>query len=437
MSDISIRDYSSVASSGIRKIILDSVMSTLSDLDPARITKNFLENSPLHAGNDARLHVFGFGKASIGMVEGVKAFLGNLPEGTAVIVPKGLEVPREFSGATVLRGSHPVLDDDSVKSTSAILSRLTDLGTEDQVIVLISGGGSALFELPIQGLSAADIGRISKCVMNNGADIVELNSIRQALSQVKGGKLAAKLYPASVTSLIISDVPGDDPSIIASGPLVPPSVPEEQRKKIIDKYSVTCSDLSRYRSRLDMKMPMADDMIFKHVSNSIILKNMDFVERIASYLMKSGTAVKVLRQPIVGDVADAAAMIRREALQFYSQTGEPVFLVGGGETTVKVRGNGIGGRNTEMAIRVAQYFGPGHNFTFASLGTDGIDGVSPAMGGITDRAFLQDAMPLIPDYLERSDSYTLLDRFNSAVVTGFTGNNVSDVFVCHYGGKVA
>ncbi len=437
MSDIHIRNYDSVASTEIRKIILDSVVSTLSDLDPAKVTRNFLDGLPVNFNRDARLHVFGFGKASIGMVEGVRAFLGKLPEGTAVIVPKGLEVPANFSGATVLRGSHPVLDEDSVRSTEAILSGMTALSPEDHVIVLISGGGSALFELPIHGLSAADIGRISKCVMNSGADIMELNTIRQTLSQVKGGKLAAMLYPASVTSLIISDVPGDDPSIIASGPLVPSSVTEEQRRKIIGKYSGICSDLSRVSSSLDMKLPAVDDAVFKRVSNSIILRNQDFVDHIAGYLSKTGAVVKALRQPVTGDVSEAASMICREAVSLQREAGKPVFLVGGGETTVNVRGNGKGGRNTELATRVAMCFGPGHDFTFASLGTDGIDGVSPAMGGITDRTFLKAALPFIPDYLERSDSFTLLDRFKSAVITGFTGNNVSDVFVCHYGGKAS
>lgn len=436
MSEVLIRNYNSVATSETRKLILDSVKDAFEYLDPEKVTERYLQSASFDKSRYSKLRVFGFGKAALGMVRGIRSYLGYLPEGSAIIVPKGLDVPPGLTNVRILRGSHPVLDEDSIRSTSDILSDLKDLQPDDQVIVLISGGGSALFELPVDGISARDLGLISKCAMNNGADIIELNTIRQSLSQVKGGKLALKLSPAAVTSLIVSDVPGDDPSIIASGPLVPPSVTGERRGMIIDKYSKMCPDLSRVRPRIDTRTLGGDDPVFSRVSNSIILRNQDFVQFIAGYLERHGKRVKALREPVVGDVRDAAEIIVKETLKFQQQVGGPVFIVGGGETTVQVRGKGTGGRNTELSVRVAQSFGADSDFTFASLGTDGIDGVSPAMGGITDRSFIHEASDTIPEYLSNNDTYTLLSRFNSAIITGFTGNNVSDIFICYYNGRV-
>ncbi len=437
MNDAMIRNIQSLGTTEERMKILSAVKETLHSLDPYGVVSRYLSfSSDDEAQKDVR--IIGFGKASARMMAGALDALGKKPSYAGIIIPKGMEQPDLPGFVDIYRGSHPILDSSSVESTKKILSNLDGLSDFSSVIVLISGGGSALFELPVDGISVQDFAAVSRCVMNSGGDIHELNEIRYMMSRVKGGKLARFLYPAGVTALIISDVPGDDASVIASGPLVPPTVTEEKLRQNLEKFSRDCSDLAKLSDKLDGSIPDSSDRIFRRVQNRIILKNTDFVNSVANVLREDGSTVKELMIPVTGDVGEVSKFFVDTARSIFKDIQKPFFLVAGGETTVTVHGKGIGGRNCELSVMVSSQFSSDEEFAFASLGTDGIDGVSPAMGGITDTAFRNEVSDgEVQASLDNNDTFTLLDRHGSAVISGFTGNNVSDIFVCYYAGKTA
>ena len=436
MNETIIRNISSLAVKEPGKKILNAVEETMGRLNPARIVRNFLSFFPEDIiPEDVRM--IGFGKASAKMMAGALEILPE-PVYAGIIIPNGMDQPDLPVKVQVLRGSHPILDSSSIESTRTILNRMKELTEESVVIVLISGGGSALLELPVNEISVQDFASVSKCVMNSGGSIGELNGIRYTMSQVKGGKLARFLYPARVTALIISDVPGDDISVIASGPLVPPDMPENVLRENIERFSALCPDLARVKDKLDLNLPESSDRIFRKVQNRIILKNSDFVDSIANILREDGSVVRVLYEPVTGDVRKVSEFFVETARTMYADLHRPFFLVAGGETTVTVHGNGIGGRNCHLSVMVSALFSRDEEFAFASLGTDGIDGVSPAMGGITDSAFRNRVTEKeVEASLDKNDTFTLLNKYMSAIISGFTGNNVSDIFICYYAGNSA
>ena len=415
-----------------RKLILQSISKSMGELSPSRLSDDHISRliGPDRTYN--RIYVIGFGKASLSMYYGIREKILDKLEFAGIIIPVGEKPSLDCPELSLLYGNHPIIGPESISSTEYLVSRLKGLKENDLVIVLISGGGSALFELPSPGITLEKIREISKCLMNSGADIYELNAIRQILSQVKGGKFAHMLMPATVESFVISDVPGDDVSVIASGPLSKPVIGSTERKKIIEKFSDKCH-LLREIDQESLDYDLSEEA-FKRVKTSVILKNGDFVDKICDYLRKQGENVIMIKKPITGDVQDVSKIIVETLRTGYNS--RPVWVVAGGETTVKVQGKGIGGRNCELALRVSRNMGPDERFTFASIGTDGIDGTSPAMGGIVDNGFKEHLRPeIVDEYLRNNDSFTLLSKYNAAIITGYTGTNVSDIFIGYYAGK--
>lgn len=414
-----------------RKKIIDVLNQVFPELEPSKVSGNSVESILKENKDASNLYVIGFGKASLKMYEGARIFTSTKATYSALIIPEGEETASDYPELELLRGNHPIPGKETRESSEKLMSNMKEFGREDVVIVLISGGGSALFEVPAEGLTVEQIGETSKCLMSAGSDIRELNMVRHAMSAVKGGKLAEVLYPARIYSLIISDVPGDDLQMIASGPLTRPSYKPEELNGIIRKYSANCEMLSKMvKSR-----EIPKKRFFSRVNNRIILRNSNFVDAIETGLMANNGRVIKIREPITGDVEEVAQFLAGKARNTYNTIGEPFWLVGGGETTATVHGKGIGGRNCELSVRFSKQMKKDEEFTFASIGTDGIDGVSPAMGGLTDNFFTDSTDDdEISESLDSSDSYSLLDRHNSAIITGYTGTNVSDIFILYYGG---
>lgn len=416
-----------------RKLLSQIIEFTFSSLDPASVMERELSlHSDSKYGN-GKLYVVGFGKASLSMYEGVRRFTSKRAAYSALIIPEGENTRTEFPELELLRGNHPIPGEDTCRSSSRLLSAIEKHEHEDTYVVLISGGGSALFEIPRDNTTIGEIGQVAKCMMNSGADIRELNMVRQLMSKVKGGKLAETLYPSRVFSYVISDVPGDDLQLIASGPLTRPDYAEEDVRAILNKYSPECPLLNDLSGKDLFHVP--DSEVFENVHQKIILKNYDFVKEISSFLSSRKQKVVTIDYPIKGSVEEVADLLSVKAREIYGSRMEPVWLVGGGETTAVVRGKGTGGRNCELSLRLVLKMHRNEEFLFSSIGTDGIDGVSPAMGGVVDSWFRS----RVPDSdiagtLEDSDSYSLLSKHNSAIITGYTGTNVSDVFIMYYGG---
>ncbi len=415
-----------------RNILTSSISQALGDLDPSTLLKKEVESTYRSRKDFKNLYVIGFGKATLAMYTGVREITSGDAIYSGIIIPEGENYEEDFSELEVLRGTHPIASAKSEESTRILLDRIRGHHPEDLFIVLISGGGSALFELPAQGITIEDIGNTAKCLMENGADIRELNIIRHSMSKVKGGKLAAYLSPSQVKAFVVSDVPGDDLQMIASGPLVKPAYSTDDFRRIVDKYKNKCPGVGSVENK---QFVTPNEQIFSRVENRIVLKNRDFVENISQFISSSGENVVKITKPVTGDVEEVAEYLASQARNHYASKQAPFWLVCGGETTAQVKGDGIGGRNCELSLRFALNMNSDEDFLFASLGTDGIDGVSPAMGGITDSWFLKNTQKdEIRSCLENSDSYSLLNCRRSAILTGYTGTNVSDIFVLYYNG---
>lgn len=417
-----------------RDKLLKLVEHAFTGLDPEKLMKDCVRGLFAKGAGYGNVFVIGFGKASLKMYGGIRKSRSFNAKYSGIIIPEGEEADVNYHELEILRGNHPIPGRDTMNSSRKLITSLGELDEDDLVIVLISGGGSALFEIPEEKYTIEMIGETAKCLMNSGADIHELNAVRQTMSSVKGGKLAKWLYPAEVHAFIISDVPGDEPSVIASGPLAYTDHDENYLGNVLEKFHNLCK-LPEKREFLETAGKV-DPSYFSRVTTKIVLKNRDFVNLLSVMLEDLGENVLALSEPVTGDVVETAEWFANRMRRQYMLTNSPVWIIGGGETTAKVHGNGSGGRNCELSLRVALNMEKNENFLFASIGTDGIDGASPAMGGITDTFLLsRTGKNEINEYLSNSDSYTLLDKYNSAIITGYTGTNVSDIFVAYYGGK--
>ena len=431
---LDIVNFADLNATSVRGRLLTVLEHAFLQLDPALLLDACVKEVLSDARTYRNVYVIGFGKASLKMYKGIRDRTSTIAGYSAVIIPEGEAVPENYPELEVLVADHPIPSSETQSASLRILEHLFNLRDDDLVIVLISGGGSALFEIPEGGFTIEMIGDTARCLMDSGADINELNAIRQAMSSVKGGKLAQKLYPSEVYSFIISDVPGDDPSVIASGPLTRPSRKADFLESVVDKYRGTCSLPSK--EELARHFGNIDPGCFRHVTTRIILKNSDFVDLISALISDNGEKVMTLADPVIGDVTEVAKWFAERMRKQFAVSGGPIWIVGGGETTAKVRGSGKGGRNCELSLRVALNMERDEDFLFASIGTDGIDGASPAMGGITDTYFMEETgKDEILNSLATSDSYTLLNKYNSAIITGYTGTNVSDIYIAYYGGR--
>ncbi len=413
------------------KFLIEALPGLFDALSPENSIGKYREEISSLSGSHNRIFVVGFGKAAYNMYAGMRKFLQKMPVIADIIVPDQMVTENRFDELRILRGTHPETSSMSEEATEAMLTDLGVLNESDIVFVLISGGGSALFEKPEAGFNIDEISRIGKCMMLNGADIREMNVVRGAMSSVKSGKFARILYPATVKAYIISDVIGDDISVIASGPLNTPSADRKFINDTITKYSGLCGYSTE--DLISASNAITDRKYFNRVSNTIVLRNRDFVTELSNLIEERCGDVAVLGSDIRGDVTEVSRHIAGTCRSIYDLKGHGFWLVFGGETTVRVTGRGKGGRNQELAVRIALEMKPEEHYTVLAIGTDGIDGKSPAMGGIIDDSSMSVLKKIgVEAYLKDNDSYTLLSKGGSALITGFTGTNVSDICVVCY-----
>ncbi|MEM2757519.1 MAG: glycerate kinase, partial [Sulfolobales archaeon] len=384
--------------------------------------------------------VLGLGKASASMALAIEELLGDLIIDGAVIIPKGLKPPN-LGRIKILYGSHPVPDEDSINSTKELL-KLCSQQDKETFIVLISGGGSALFELPIEPITLKDLKELTTQLLRCGADIKEINTVRKHISMVKGGRLAKLLYPSNVISLILSDVVGDPIEFIASGPTAPdPTTYDDamsllRRYGILDSLPISINDfITRGLNGEIPETPKPNDEVFSKVLNCIVASNYLSLKAMEDEARRLGYNTLILTSMMEGEAKDVGKFLAgiMKNIKFYDEPiKKPAAILVGGETTVTVRGKGIGGRNQELALSVAISIAGLDEVVFASIGSDGIDGVSIAAGGIVDGETVSEGkkIGLNPyDVLSNNDSYNYLSRLRSSVLTGPTGTNVNDLAV--------
>jgi hydroxypyruvate reductase len=351
---------------------------------------------------------------------------------------EGLVVTRYGHGAPctrieIVEASHPVPDAAGETAARRILEKVRGLTKDDLVIALISGGGSALMALPAEGLTLADKQAINKALLASGASIDEMNCVRKHLSAIKGGRLAAAAHPARVVSLLISDVPGDDPSVIASGPTVPDKTTFADALAIVRKYKITepKSAIAHLEKGGEESVKPGDTRLEGNALELVATPQLS-LEAAADVARKAGVTPLILGDAIEGEsreVARVMAGIARQVKKYGQPAGAPCVLLSGGETTVTVRGSGRGGRSAEFLLALAVALDGLKGVHALSADTDGIDGSEDNAGAIALDDILvraDKAGASAKAALADNDGYGFFKTLDSLVVTGPTLTNVND-----------
>lgn len=395
-----------------------------------------------------RVFVAGMGKAAARMALGLELSLGECISGGLVAVKEGHG--EKLQRIRCLEAGHPVPDSRSVTAAEKFLNFGNTLGTvltpRDFVIVLVSGGGSALLCAPADGLSLGDKMETTKLLLASGAAISEINCVRKHLSRVKGGRLAAALSPARVLALALSDVVGDDLDVIASGPTVPDPTSFRDACSIIAKYGLegrlagaVAGHLRRGMGGGVPETPKPGDAVFSNVKTLVVGNNMSALAAAESEAVRLGYNCLALSSRVTGEARDTALLYLGVGKDIHLSgipVKRPACVLAGGETTVTLRGGGRGGRNQEMALAFLSALGhspkDGGGLVFLSAGTDGTDGPTDAAGAVADLELYNRARGagLDPDAaLADNDSYTFFSEAGGLVRTGPTNTNVCDVQV--------
>lgn len=384
---------------------------------PDEAVRRALEGYDLGRG---RVRLVAIGKAAWQMARAAADCLGSRIE-TGTVITKYAHAKGPIRNFAVFEAGHPVPDENSFRATQAAVDSVRDLTAEDTVLFLISGGGSALFELPL--VPEEELRSVTQQLLASGADITEMNTVRKRLSAVKGGKFAALCAPAHVFSIVLSDVLGDRLDMIASGPAYPDSSTCASALAIAEKYHLRLSEDAR--RCLAEETPKRADNVETQIIGSVRLLCAAAAERCAQL----GYAPEILTDSLDCEAREAGAALAKRAL---AQTKRPCALIAGGETVVHVTGQGKGGRNQELALAAAEGIRGARDIVIFSVGSDGTDGPTDAAGGICDgetAARLDAAGYPIQRALEENNAYHALKLADALLITGPTGTNVNDVAV--------
>jgi hydroxypyruvate reductase len=390
-----------------------------------------------------RIFVLGAGKAGASMAHAAERVLGKRITAGLLNVKDGHTA--ELARIVLQEARHPLPDERGVAGSERIAALAESAGADDLVLCLISGGGSALLPLPAAGITLAEKQEVTKLLLACGADIYEINTLRKHLSRIKGGQLARMAAPATVEALLLSDVIGDDLSVIGSGPTAPDGSTFADAEAIVDRFGLRPRLPEAVRLRLERgargeiaETPKPGDPLFARVRNTIVGGNRLALDRAAACAVSLGFRTLVLASTIQGETRDVARMhaaIAREVVEYGSPAAPPAAIISGGETTVTLRGGGLGGRNQEFVLAAAIDIAGLPNVVVFSAGTDGTDGPTDAAGAVADGETLA-RNPAAPAYLERNDSYRYFAPLGDLVMTGPTNTNVADVHILLIGAPV-
>ena len=409
-------------------------------LDCLRLSGNILDigDRKYNLSEIDRLLVVGAGKASAQMAKAVEEVLGERIAEGIIVTKRGYL--SQLSRIKLVEAGHPLPDESGVKGAGEIIKLLSGAGERDLVLCLISGGGSALLVAPAPGISLEDKRKTTELLLRCGARIEEINAVRKHLSQVKGGRLVRIAWPARVVSLILSDVVGDPLESIASGPTYPDSSTFEDCIRILRGYEIYHELPASVKEHLqaglrgeEEESPKPGDPLFQRVQNVIIGNNLKSLLAAEVRAEELGYNTLILSSSIQGETREVAkvhAAIAKEILNSGIPVKPPACIISGGETTVTVRGKGLGGRNQEFVLASAIEIDGLRGVVVLSGGTDGTDGPTDAAGAIADGATVKRAqqMGLNPwDYLADNDSYHFFQKLGDLLITGPTNTNVMDL----------
>ena len=438
-----------------RKDALSIFQAGIIAADPYQAVKNCLfadgqklaflldlnDKTKKRTGNWSKIHLIAFGKAACAMIKAAQEIIPAHLLASNGIAVTNYENVTTIDNIDVIGASHPLPDEVGLKAAKKCAERISQAKQNELVLVLISGGGSALIPYPVDSISLQEKIATTDLLLASGATINEINCVRKHLSQLKGGGLASLATPADLHALILSDVLGDDLSAIASGPTVPdPSTFSDAidiltSKNIWRKIPV---NVQQHLERGDLKQvpetPKQEESVFKNTSYTLIGSNSLSLKATLKEAQDLGYKAQIYHTQLCGEarqIAEDWVLCAKKLIN--KGINKPTAFVAGGETTVTLTGNGRGGRNQEMALAFAiaaeQYELPG-NWTFLSGGTDGRDGPTDAAGGIIDQNSINRMIDARIDplaMLDNNDSYTALKSSRDLLITGTTGTNVADL----------
>jgi glycerate 2-kinase len=432
----------------LRKDALDILDSALDAVDPkeAILRKVSRVGDVLLVGDTKydlrrfkRVFVVGGGKAGGPMVEAIESLLEDHIVGGTVNLLKGTEGKYRVKRVRLVGASHPVPDKAGVRGVQEMLKTVTGLTRDDLVIVLISGGGSALMPCPKEGFTLDDLQAVTSRLLKRGATINDLNAVRKHLDSFKGGQLAKRCQPAEVLSLILSDVIGDPLDTIASGPTAPDSTTWADAERVLRKYDSWESTPESIRRRIERGLageipdtPKENDPAFSKTRTVLVANNLYAAEAASKRAAELGYNSMILSTMVEGEarhVGGVYAGIARDAAANNRPIDTPAAIIVGGETTVDVKGAGKGGRNQEVALGAAKRI-TGTPCLIASLATDGLDGPTDSAGALVDGATAGKIAKLnlsIDCTLRENDAYHLFEKVGDLLITGPTGTNVNDL----------
>lgn len=404
-----------------------------------------VDNSSYNLEDYENVYVIGAGKASAAMAQAVEEILGKRINAGLINVKYDHTLPLEI--IALKEAGHPVPDENGLKGTQQIVKILENAGEKDLILCLISGGGSALLPFPAEGITLDEKRQLTQILLESGATIHEMNVLRKHVSRVKGGRLARLAYPATLITVILSDVVGNDLDSIASGPTVPDRSTYADCLRILQKYSVQDEIPKTIRDHfvkgahgLIEETPKVNDPAFVKTQSVIVASNtlaLQAAKRKADELGYNGLVLSTSIEGEAKDVALDHVAIAKEIMEAGQPVPKPACVISGGETTVTIRGKGKGGRNQEFVLAAAIAMNGLENVVILSGGTDGTDGPTDAAGAFADGQTVSRAKSLgldAQEYLQNNDSYSFFNPLGDLLKTGPTFTNVMDIRLVLVGG---
>lgn len=380
----------------------------------------FYRNIALDIHSGSQLYLAGSGKASVLMAESLIKYLPQSIKGSLFISPQ--EAPG--SQFKVLKGNHPIPGEDSLKAGKTMYNFLKSLRQDDTLIYFLSGGSSALFELPLNNIQVDDLKNFTETCLSSGANIHEINTLRSSISAVKGGKLAS-LSKAKVYVFVLSDVMGNDLSIIGSGPFYS-HTKVRSTQEIIKKYKLEDKLNSNLLNTLSKNIPALDH---RPVPHFLIGTNMELLEAAEQVCLDANIKAVTFPESLFGEAKESGKMIA-QMIKTYSSS-KPACLIFGGENTVTLHSSpGKGGRAQELALSVLTELQDSYKYDLLSAGSDGIDGIGGAAGVVINQNTFLNAQELVlspSEYLQSHDSYNFFKKCDALIEVGYTGTNVGDI----------
>lgn len=428
-----------IARSPAHELALDCVEAGVAAAQPERVVREAIavdggqlriQDRVVDLDGFEEIVVLGGGKAAGGITAALESVLGDRIDGGVVVTTDPVDTDR----VAVVEGEHPVPDDGSLTGAKRVLARARVADENSLILAVVSGGGSALLAAPAEGVALSDLQTVTDALLDSGAPIEEINAVRKHCSAIKGGGLARAAAPATVVGLLFSDVVGDDPAVVASGPTAPDPTTFGDALAVLETAGV--DPPAAIRERLERgeagelpETPTAADPAFGRVSNDVLADGWTALDAAREVAEDVGHTPLVLSSRIEGEARDAAmtqAAVAAEAAATGNPVQPPAVVLSGGETTVTVTGDGSGGPNCEFALSAARSLPDGA--VLASVDTDGRDGASEGAGGLVDATTVADSREAT-EALRANDAATFLDARDALIRTGATGTNVNDLRV--------